>query len=282
MIRIRKMQQKDIKFAYQISKREGWVEKWGTSIENFRKSILHDPNGCFVAEENDKTKGFVTTSSEREFGFIANLIVLQRERRKGIGTALMRQAISYLERKGIDTIKLDAVPEAVSLYRKLGFREDYETFRYQGVWQRAIEDSNIRKMDRRDLDDVFQLNRRYLGTYCENISKSLFSRSHALCFTGKFENNIESYIAGEKCSQFYYVRSWVCNPKFKYLAKNLIKVFCRNVKENLVKINVPAPNKRAIEIVRQMGFRKFPDCTRIRMSFGKRSIIENVEGIFGM
>ena len=96
------------------------------------KSVRRDPNvAVFVAETPDGVVGRLSIARDHnpysrhvaELG----LMVAAGVRRKGIGTALMEAAMRWARGAGITKLELTVFPHnepAITLYRKLGFREE--------------------------------------------------------------------------------------------------------------------------------------------------------------
>ena len=60
-------------------------------------------------------------------GYITNVAVSQKERRKGIGTALLNRVFSYSKDNNLSFVSLEVREsnrEAISLYTALGFKEE--------------------------------------------------------------------------------------------------------------------------------------------------------------
>jgi RimJ/RimL family protein N-acetyltransferase len=96
------------------------------------KSIRRDPNvAVFVAESPAGVVGRLSIARDHgphsrhvaELG----LMVAAGQRRRGIGTALMEEAVKWARGSGITKLELTVFPHnepAITLYRKLGFREE--------------------------------------------------------------------------------------------------------------------------------------------------------------
>lgn len=125
MIQISLMKDEDIDFAVSLTD----YEDWGNVAADFRRVIRFEPEGCFIARIDNDRVGMITTTSIGDYAFMGSLIVKNGYRRRGIGEALMKHAISYLTDRRIATIELDATFEGLPLYRKLGFRDKYLSFR---------------------------------------------------------------------------------------------------------------------------------------------------------
>ena len=96
------------------------------------KGVRRDPNvAVFVAETPDGVVGRLSIARDRSpySGHVAELglMVAADARRKGIGTALMEEAMRWARGAGITKLELTVFPHnepAITLYRKLGFREE--------------------------------------------------------------------------------------------------------------------------------------------------------------
>jgi RimJ/RimL family protein N-acetyltransferase len=96
------------------------------------KSLRRDPNAAvFVAETPAGVVGRISISRDTnpvshhvaELG----LMVAAPERRRGIGTALMAEAVKWARGAGITKVELHVFPHnrpAIALYQRLGFREE--------------------------------------------------------------------------------------------------------------------------------------------------------------
>ena len=96
------------------------------------RGIRRDPNvAIFVAETPAGVAGRLSIARDRhpysphvaEVG----LMVAADQRRRGIGSALMDEALNWARSAGITKVELEVFPHnapAISLYRKLGFEEE--------------------------------------------------------------------------------------------------------------------------------------------------------------
>jgi RimJ/RimL family protein N-acetyltransferase len=96
------------------------------------KSVRRDPNvAVFVAETEAGVVGRISIARDAspyshhvaELG----LMVAASERRRGIGSALMHEAVKWARGSGVTKIELHVFPHnapAIALYRKLGFVEE--------------------------------------------------------------------------------------------------------------------------------------------------------------
>ncbi|MDD3732712.1 MAG: GNAT family N-acetyltransferase [candidate division Zixibacteria bacterium] len=116
----------DLEFAVKMTD----DERWGYLPTDFEKLMAFEPEGCFVARVDNRYAGIITTTSYADYAFVGSLIVNPVYRGKMIGEQLLSQAMAYLKNRGVKTIELDGVFAAVSLYRRLGFRDKYLSLRF--------------------------------------------------------------------------------------------------------------------------------------------------------
>jgi len=96
------------------------------------RGVRRDPNvAIFVAETPAGIVGRLTIGrDQRPYSHHVaevGLMVAADQRRRGIGSALMEEALSWARASGITKVELEVFPHnepAIALYRKLGFEEE--------------------------------------------------------------------------------------------------------------------------------------------------------------
>ncbi len=99
------------------------------SQDGINKFLLRNPDTCFVAEENSVIVGAIMAGNDGRRGYIYHTAVSPLYRRKGIGTALVRETLNALSKLGISKTALvvfDRNEDGNSFWEKQGFivRED--------------------------------------------------------------------------------------------------------------------------------------------------------------
>jgi len=117
--------------------REEPIARHAWSLEDFRREFAESPYSergrIFVAEHSSEVVGVVAAwvfpyhNVEREM--VHWLGVLPQHRRRGLGQALVVEALRFFKASGAKQARLitqSALPKAVRLYRKLGFEVEEE------------------------------------------------------------------------------------------------------------------------------------------------------------
>jgi GNAT superfamily N-acetyltransferase len=128
MTNIRLMTVADLPFGMRLKAANGWNQ----TEADWRRYLELQPDGCFVAMLDGKPVGTLTTCVFGPVAWIAMVLVDSEYRGRGVGTALMHQALEFLEQQGVSSARLDATPLGQPLYEKLGFVAEYSLHRYEG------------------------------------------------------------------------------------------------------------------------------------------------------
>lgn len=125
-IAIRNFVAADIPFALAQTAREGW----DSTDDLFRMTLNLEPDGAFVAEADGRPVGMITTVRHDRTAWIGNLIVVPEYRSRGIGARLMERAMAFQSGRGVRTLRLEADPAGIPLYRRLGFVDEFPSPRF--------------------------------------------------------------------------------------------------------------------------------------------------------
>jgi len=105
---IRLMNINDYDNVYKI-----WINSPGMGLndlddsrEGIGKFLSRNPMTCFVAEDNGDLIGIIMSGNDGRRGFIYHTAVLQEERKKGVGTALVNASLDALKGEGINKVAL--------------------------------------------------------------------------------------------------------------------------------------------------------------------------------
>ena len=129
MLSIRMMTAGDFALGDRLRAEAGWNQ----TEDDWRRFLHLQPDGCFVAEWDGRPAGTAVTCTFGPVAWVAMVLVDRSLRKLGIGTQLMNHALAWLDRRAVPSVRLDATPLGRPIYQKLGFMDEYELVRMQGV-----------------------------------------------------------------------------------------------------------------------------------------------------
>lgn len=282
MILIRSWTQSDIDYVAESVKRE----RWGHTRRDVERCWQFEPNGCFVADFGDMPVGHVFSICYGRVGWIGLLVVNQERRGRGVGTVLMRAAIEYLQCKGAETIRLEAVERAVPLYKRLGFSEEFDSLRFSKQLKRGERyqhcKENVLTIREEDIEEMAEFDSEYFGAERLRVLRSLYVDQPQLCFVAKQREKILGYVMGRKLSNAYWIGPWVSeDPQTsETLLYACIDTVRMKEEEVELRLGVPIVNRNGIALMEKLGFQR--RSRSIRMVNGKFEYHGQMEGIYGI
>lgn len=243
-IDFRVFKQSDIPFAMELKNIEGWNQ----TESDWRRYLLLEPDGCFIALYNGKPAGTVTTINyDKRFGWIGMVVVHPELRRRGIGTAILNKAIGYLKGIGVQTVKLDATPDGKKLYDKLGFVEEYGIVRRQGIGI-VTDCEEFAPIRTEDLEDIINFDMNIFGARRGRVIQSLSTGFLARDQKG----NVQGYIMFRKGLKAYHIGPWVSSSV--YLADELFAFMLKMLAGEKVYLDIPILNENGLQIIDKYEF----------------------------
>lgn len=257
MTEIKVMKGADIKFAKRLSE----MEQWGHLTSDFERLSRLDPNGCFVAWDGSARAGIVTTVTYKDYAFLGNLIVKKEKRSRGIGLMLMQHSIAYLDKRGVETIELDGVFAAVSLYRRLGFRDKYLSLRFVRKPGERRKEAAGTKVCSESSQSLTLFDREKIGFDRGVFLKELI-KDHAdttYCLT---EEKLLAYaVARDRANGAVHIGPLVAENRIS--CDRLLSAITPKHNQRILTIGVPEINRAAIEIVLRHDFEYCPPSLRM-------------------
>jgi ribosomal protein S18 acetylase RimI-like enzyme len=254
------------------------VAGWGNTRADVERILSYEPRGCFVAGVDGEDVGMVATTSYGHAAWIGNLIAVPEARGMGVGAALMRRAIDHLTASGASSVRLDAVPKAIPLYRRLGFKPEYDSLRFMGEATRH-DYEGIESITPGDLPGIRALDTRFTGLDRGKILRRTLHEFPGLCFKAETGGRLIGYIMGKGGHDSFKAGPWICEPG-RDEALGLLNALMGEVAGEGLWVGVPEGNAHSVRILRGLGFRQSP--SSLRMCYGDCRVIEDVMGIYGL
>lgn len=107
----------------------GEIKPSNEKIKQLVEPLLEKGSSYLIATKNNTLMGWILIGTskdqftDKKYGFIYELYVLEKFRGNGISTKLMNKGIDHLKKEGHSEVRLSAFAgnHAIKLYEKLGF-----------------------------------------------------------------------------------------------------------------------------------------------------------------
>jgi len=135
---------------------------WNQTAADWSCFLRANAAGCRVAVEDGEVAGTVATLRfEDRFAWVSMVLVAAERRGRGIGTALLKEALRVLD--DVPCVRLDATPAGKQVYDKCGFEDEYPLARMRAERVTAGAADGARRMTERDFEGVLKLDREVFG-----------------------------------------------------------------------------------------------------------------------
>lgn len=260
-LQIRQFGPVDIDFALACTTREGW----GADPWFFRTIVECESQGSFIAEVDGQPVGMVTTAQFNSSSWIGNLIVEPRFRGQGLGARLLDHAMAHLRSRGAVCVRLEADPPGISLYRRVGFVDEFESLRFRFDGELPPKSAKV---------VAVPLQSRYLE-HVATLDQSAFGCGR-LCFLHAMWPHLRGawwlpdgqttrgFIMVTPRSNGCRIGPWVAVDAES--ASLLLQSALDGVVDRPVVLGVPAANRAAVELLQRLAFE--PTASSFRMRFG--------------
>lgn len=180
---IRELEESDIKGLNNLPPID-----WKFDYESFVKSFIEDDFFyAFVIIQDELIVGTGNAILKEKVGWLANIIVYENYRGKGLGYKMTKFLVDFLNDKGCETQLLIATELGEAVYQKVGFRKIME---YQCFDSEVDMDFNytnsIRELKKSDLESIYKLDKDTNGENRTHLIDKYFGTG-----TGYFNNDNE-------------------------------------------------------------------------------------------
>lgn len=200
---VRLMKDQDLVSACALSAAEGWNQ---TEMD-WRFLFSGKQNVCLVSEEDGRITGTATALVHPPgLAWIGMVLVDKGMRGKGIGRMLMSDIINRLDY--FESVKLDATPAGLPLYRNLGFIEEYNLYRMTNTAFSGIPESGsgfAEKIDKTNIEYVLQSDRKIFGSDRSMLLRYLLDNNPGNAFAVFNSGKTEAYILGRAGVKYSYI-----------------------------------------------------------------------------
>jgi ribosomal protein S18 acetylase RimI-like enzyme len=270
---IRAFAKADIEFALAQTGREGW----DATAEFFETCLAHDPEGGFIAEADGRRIGMVTTTSYARSAWIGNLIVIPECRGQGLGRRLAAYTMTHLSSQGTQTIRLEADPPGIKIYRGLGFVDEFESLRFQLAPGGARGPVSVERIAPADLPALAAFDAEHFGDQRGRLLELLFRQAAA---TYCLRDGVEIHGYALTAPSTLGVRLGPFVAVDEQAGETLLRSVMADWAESTVVLGVPTENDAAISLFEAHGFTRSTPC--LRMIRGDRDPAARPRSVFAI
>jgi hypothetical protein len=174
-------------------------------------------------------------------------------RRMGIGTKLLQAALGHLRERGIATIKLDATPMGRPVYVPLGFRDEYEVIRYEGIVPAEMaRPEDVTALVAAAGDEVAVLDAKAFGAMRPAVLAELSARNPEMCFARHDGARLAGFLIAREGTSALQLGPWIARDAAT--ADRLLQAFFHRVPGRRVFLDLPGPNVAGRELLQRHGF----------------------------
>ncbi|MEW6305109.1 MAG: GNAT family N-acetyltransferase [Verrucomicrobiota bacterium] len=259
---IRTLTERDLSFADAFRAQAGWNQ----TLEDWRRFIAYEPEGCFLAEWSGTPAGTATTACYgTELAWIGMVLVHPDFRRNGIGKALLQHCLDCLDARPMRCVKLDATPQGQPLYEKLGFHAEWTLARWEARFANQLEfkaPASIRALKTSDLTAADALDVPVFGVSRRGMLERLAAQSRG--FVSE---------ANGRLNGFGFIRPGARADYLGPVVATSVEAGCALVRtllataQGTVFWDIPDANAPAVQLAKELGFQQ--QRTLLRMYRGE-------------
>ncbi|MEM3705756.1 MAG: GNAT family N-acetyltransferase [Candidatus Bathyarchaeia archaeon] len=263
VFKVKRMSSEDIEFAVRITD----TMNWNLTEQDFAFMMQLEPEGCFALLCDSEKIGIATTICYGKIGWIGNVVVDEKYRRKGAGSTIVKHAIDYLKSKGAETIGLYAYKEKANFYARLGFKHDLQFAVLNGkVRSSSFEASNVKEAEKTEMRKIIEFDNFYFGASREKLLQKIVNEKDNLCYRYVDDGEILGYVMAKVYGHYAEIGPLICRREKGDIAKNLLGAALKKVEGAEVSMCLPKREKAIINMLFDFGFRE--SFTVVRMFSG--------------
>jgi GNAT superfamily N-acetyltransferase len=251
-ISLRVLRPTDLAFADAVRALAGWNQ----TLDDWRRFLAMEPDGCYLAEWNGQPAGTATTITYGStVAWIGMVLVHPDHRRRGVGSALLERCIEHLRERGVRSIKLDATPAGKRVYDGLGFKDEWPLARWERTIARpqaARPDARIRAWCEPDAQLVDRLDTAAFGASRLRLLQALVPQSRCALVFETAPGRIDGYGLIRKGARACYLGPVAATSSEAGLG--LVEALVSRCEGEMIFWDIPDANAAAVEWARQRGF----------------------------
>lgn len=251
---IRPMRLSDAGAALQLSTTEGWNQ----TVEDWKFFITQPENICVLAECDNKVIGTTTAINyANQIAWIGMVLVHRDYRRQGMSKALLETV--FQKTQAIKSIKLDATPDGMLVYKNFGFEEEYAINRMVNLSVQnlsSVEVDNLlpQVLQSKHIDKIIAFDENVFGANRAALIQSLIKNYPEKSFLLTNQDHITGFVLGRNGHKYHHIGPVMATTVAE--AKTLIAHALKQITGNPAVVDVLCDKEELINWLRSIGFTK--------------------------
>jgi GNAT superfamily N-acetyltransferase len=236
-------------------------EEWHRTAPDWVRLVRLEPDGVFKAVADGIPAGTAGSLTMGRFAWIHSVIVLKELRHRGIGEALMRACLGFVDRRGIPCTKLDGVPGTEPFYARFGFIEEFPSWRL--LSDGAAGTPKAARLEARDHPAVFAFDRAMTGLDRSRVLEALLAEYPDRAFLVRRRGRVRGYLLVRRGEWRDPIGPWVADPADPGVAADLLQSALASTRGKTFRMCVGGYHGDALKIAEEMGFTRPDHSTRM-------------------
>jgi predicted N-acetyltransferase YhbS len=264
MLQAKPMRPEDFVFAVELAN----TMDWNMATEDFEFMTQLEPEGCLVLFEGSKPVGISTCISYGKVGWFGNLIVMEEYRHKGAGSFLVKHAVEYLLRKGVETIGLYAYPILTKFYSNQGFKADEDFAVLRAQIQETLTKEELSQIGKHNIQAVTKFDKECFGGDRKRLLESIILDEGNISYCVSKDNEVVGYVAATVYERMAWVGPLICQRGNRDASVALLKAALEKLAGKTVYLALPKKETLLVNMLFSLGFKQ--DFDVVQMFFGPK------------
>jgi GNAT superfamily N-acetyltransferase len=260
----------------------GWAaaEGWNPGFSDAELFYAADPDGfvgCFI--DDQFIAGGSVVSYADEFGFMGLFIVKPEFRGSGIGAKLwhFRKNLLLSRLKHRAAIGMDGVVAMQPFYNQGGFEIHFRDERYQRRGEVFETNTNVSSVNDADLHAILEYDLPCFGVDRKDFLVPWIKQPHGSALKYCLNQQLKGFAVIRKCQSGFKVGPLFADDEV--VAEALYKQCLTIASGDLVFIDIPLINLRAVRLVKKFQAEYVFECARMYLGTPPQTAISKVFGI---
>ncbi len=275
---------KDVRSIIKLVEEAGWAY---TRAE-VERLIAVQPGGMLLLRSHGlrhELLGCVYASVWGRLGFVGLMLVKESHRGRGMGRALMMDALEHVRNGGATSVGLDAVGPAISFYSGMGFRSEWASHRY-GLETARFDlpeaPTDVRVGEDVDLSRAIELDRALSGVDRGKLLERLHADDDCKLLAFPADKEVVAFGMLRRSKGCLRLGPLVAVPgeRGAVAAKAVLTGAVHETYPRMMTVNVPEYNEEMVEVLTSFGAVSYAPC--MRMYVGDPGPARRPEGIWAL